>query len=259
MNENMNEKSQEQNQLTKYAEDLVKIYQAEKDKRIKLDHSRAQLRELNNHLQNMREKERAELSREVHDSIGQALTALKLDVMWILKNIENTSDEVLTKFDGMKNLIDDTIKIVQKISTKLRPGILDDLGLALALEWQLDEFEKRTEIKCSFSQNPDNISISEKLSIGLFRIVQELLTNVARHSKATELKIRLSKIDDTIELKIIDNGIGIKEENIKDPKSLGLLGINERVFAINGVAMFTGKENVGTEVRIIVQDNLRAK
>ncbi len=217
-----------------------------------LEKSKLQLRELNIHAQNIRENERTEISREIHDVICQALTALKFDLSWIQKYAEITNEEVLTKIAGMNKLIDETTSSVQRISTELRPGILDDLGLTYALDWQCNEFAKRTEIKCSLKLTPQDISISEKISVGLFRVVQESLTNVARHAKATKVEVSLSKTDNKVELKIIDNGIGINEESTKDPKSLGLLGITERVYSINGEVSFSGKKDIGTEVKVVV-------
>lgn len=217
-----------------------------------LENSKLQLRELNIHAQNIRENERTEISREIHDVIGQALTALKFDLSWIQKYAKITNEDVLSKIAGMNKLIDETTTSVQRISTELRPGILDDLGLTYALEWQCNEFERRTEIKCTLKLTPRNISINEKISVGLFRIVQESLTNVARHAKATKVKVVLSKTKKKIELNIIDNGVGINEDNTNDPKSLGLLGITERAFSINGEVIFSGKKDVGTEVKVIV-------
>ena len=152
----------------------------------------------------------------------------------------------------MKNLIDETTSAVQRISTELRPGLLDDLGLTYALQWQCKEFERRTEIKCDLILNPQDIEVEEKISVGLFRITQECLTNVARHAKASKVEVSLSKTDNYIEMKISDNGVGIKEEEAKDPKSLGLLGITERALAFNGEVSFSGKKGKGTVVKVIV-------
>jgi len=160
---------------------------------------------------------------------------------------------VLAIFDEMNKLIDDTSSSVQRISTELRPGLLENLGLTYALEWQCNEFARRTEIKCTLKLIPEKITLNEKISVGLFRIVQESLTNVARHSKATKVKVSLLKTNNKIELNIIDNGIGIKEEETNDPKSLGLLGITERAFSINGEVSFSGKKDIGTEVKVVVQ------
>lgn len=217
-----------------------------------LEKSKLQLRELNIHAQNIREKERTDISREIHDVIGQALTALKFDLSWIQKHAKISNEKVLSKIVEMNKLIDETTSSVQRISTELRPGILDDLGLTYALEWQCSEFERRSEIKCRLKLSPKDISINEKISVGLFRIVQESLTNVARHAKATKVKVVLLKGKNRVELKIIDNGIGINEENTKDPKSLGLLGITERAFSINADVSFLGKKDIGTEVKVVV-------
>ncbi len=219
----------------------------------RLETSKLQLRELNNHSQNIRENERAEISREIHDVIGQALTALKFDLSWVKNKLSPTNNEISSKFENMNKLIDDTTSSVQRISTELRPGLLDDLGLTYALEWQCDEFANRMGVKCKLKLIPKDISLNEKISVGLFRIVQEALTNVARHAKATEVKVVLSKNYDNIELKIVDNGIGINEKESNNPKSLGLLGITERVFALGGKVSFIGKKDIGTEVKVVIQ------
>jgi len=220
--------------------------------RSELEKSKLQLRELNLHAQNIREQERTDISREIHDSLGQALTALKMDLAWIQKKSQINDTELLSKFDEMKDLLDETTSSVQKISTDLRPGLLDDLGLTYALDWQCREFEKRTEIKSTLKLKPKNIELSEKISVALFRIVQESLTNVMRHAKATEVVISLAKKKNIVELKITDNGIGINEDNTEDPRSLGLLGITERAYAINSEVSFLGKKEGGTEVKVIV-------
>jgi len=220
-----------------------------------LERSKLQLRELNTYVQQVREKEKAEISREIHDVLGQALTALKFDLLWIKKSIPDFNEELDTKFEQMKELIDDTTVSVQRISTELRPGLLDDLGLTYALEWQTGKFEERTDIKCTLNFEPEEIILDEKYSVELFRIAQESLTNVARHSEATEVSISLKFNNNQIELIVADNGKGIDEEMVKDPKSLGLLGISERVYNIGGSVVFSGKKNIGTEVKVLVDLN----
>lgn len=216
-----------------------------------LSESRQQFRELNKHVQNIRENERIEISREIHDTLGQALTALKMDLIWIQKKTNIIDEEILLKFDEMKELINETTSSVQRISMELRPGLLDDLGLTYALEWQCREFEKRTDIKTVLKITPNDIILNEHISVALFRITQESLTNIVRHAKATEVNIYLIKNSNSVELMISDNGVGINEEKTKDPKSLGLLGITERVFSINGEVKFVKGEKSGTEVIVV--------
>lgn len=236
-------------------EEIVEREQIQKE----LEHSQLQLRELNRYAQDIREKEKTKISREIHDVVGQALTALKFDLHWIKKNISDPSKELETKFEQMTHLIDDTTTSVQRISTELRPGLLDDLGLYYALEWQAKQFEERTGIKTRLNCEPEDFTLNEKISVQFFRIVQETLTNVARHSKASEAIISVKISNSQVELIVSDNGIGIGEENINDPKSLGLLGIHERVHSIGGTLEFSGKRNNGTIVKVQVKINEKVK
>ncbi|HUU28523.1 MAG TPA: histidine kinase [archaeon] len=214
--------------------------------------SREQLRELAAHLQLIREEERSQIAREIHDELGQALTALHLDLLSLKKKLPKNQDAVFKRIDSMLNLIDSSNKSVHRISTNLRPGLLDDLGLTAAIEWQLEEFQIRTGIKCEINLDSEVNVSDENLSITVFRIFQEALTNVVRHAKATRVSVELKKENGKLVLKVKDNGIGIKDSQISDSRSFGLIGIRERLFPWEGELEITGIPNRETSLTVII-------
>ncbi|HSB45285.1 MAG TPA: PAS domain-containing sensor histidine kinase, partial [Nitrospira sp.] len=217
----------------------------------KLLKSRERLRNLSGRLQSMLEEERMRISREIHDELGQALTALKLDLSLIRRRLTSDGlDEPSAKVHEIERSVNGIIRTVRKISTELRPGILDELGVAAAIEWMVKDFQKRTGITCKVSlQEMEKISDPVR-STAIFRITQEALTNVMRHAAASKVKVNLEKKDNTLVLEVIDNGIGIMEERIFDSKSFGLIGIRERVLLLGGEAVISGKQGEGTMVRV---------
>lgn len=218
----------------------------------RLRDSREQLRNLSAHLQSAIEKERMNIAREIHDELGQALTALKMDLFWLENRFPKDQKLLLEKTKSMSRLVDETIKSVQRISTELRPGLLDDLGLAAAIEWQAEEFQKRTGIKCEVTLDPEDIILGQDISITIFRIFQETLTNVARHANATMVKVSLNEKAEKIVLEVRDNGKGITEKQISNPKSFGLIGIRERVHIIGGEFKIIGIQDEGTTVTVSI-------
>lgn len=232
--------------------DHLSAEQAGKQLEDELKNSRDQLRNLSAHLQSIREEERANIAREIHDELGQALTALKMDLNWLNKKIPPEQEILLQKVDSMSRLIDLTIQNIRRLSTELRPGLLDDLGLTAAIEWYCEEFQKRTGIQCHLRLGRENISLDQELAIAVFRIFQETLTNVARHSQATDVEAILTIQDHLLEMEIRDNGVGIPEEKINDPKSFGLIGVRERVYPWGGNVEFKGFANIGTLVSIVI-------
>jgi PAS domain S-box-containing protein len=215
--------------------------------------SKKQLEELHFHLNDILENERAMISREIHDQIGQSLTALKLDLNWMHKYL-GIYPEAVAKLDGMIALATSIIKDVQRISSNLRPGIIDDLGLAAAIEWYSEEFENRTGIKCKLKLD-DSFDGDPQKDLILFRVLQESLTNVIRHANASVVTIELNQTQKGMTLIIRDNGIGIKREEVESTKSLGLLGMRERVRQFGGKIVFSSKEGSGTKITIFIPDN----
>ena len=214
-----------------------------------LKQSREQLRNLSAHLQTVREEERANIAREIHDELGQILTALKMDLSWILKKYSDHKS-IFEKTESMSGIVDATIKSVKRICTELRPQVLDDLGLTAAIEWQAEEFKKRSGIACEVDFNPEEIVLDKERSIAIFRIFQETLTNIARHANATAINVRMEKKDSGLLLVVRDNGKGVTEKQILDPNSFGLIGMRERVIFLGGDFQIGGSPNNGTTVTV---------
>lgn len=212
--------------------------------------SKKQLEQFNLHLVQAIEDERARISREIHDELGQSLTALKMDLGWVNDNVEDSS-EIKNKIVDMIDIASYTIKKVQRISSDLRPGMLDELGLIPAMDWYIQEFENRSGIKCLFKPESTK-SIDENKNLTLYRILQESLTNVYRHANAKNVIINLYQIEDSIILDTIDDGIGMEKEKIFSNTSLGLIGIRERAKLFNGnVEIFSDQQN-GTRLKVSI-------
>jgi signal transduction histidine kinase len=200
----------------------------------------------------VREEERTRISREIHDELGQSLTALKMDLSWLVKRLGKEQKPLLEKAGLMSKLIDMNIQTVKRISTELRPGLLDDLGIAAALEWQAEEFKERTGIQCAVSVDPEDIALDRNRSTTIFRVFQETLTNVVRHADATKVKISLKQNNGDLILQVRDNGKGITEKQISSPKSIGLIGMRERVTFLGGKLKITGDRKKGTTVTVSI-------
>ena len=213
--------------------------------------SRERLRNLSGRLQSLIEEERTRISREIHDELGQALTAIKLELSLIRRSLVSDGlDEQVAKVQEIERGVIRIIRTVRKISTELRPGILDELGVAAAIEWMAKDFQNRTGIGCKVAiqgvdKIPDNVRAT-----AIFRIVQEALTNVMRHAAASQVNVSLKKKDHTLIVEVRDNGIGIIEGRMIDSKSFGLIGIRERVQLLGGEAVIRGKPGEGTMVRV---------
>jgi PAS domain S-box-containing protein len=214
--------------------------------------SREQLRELSRFLESVREDERTRLAREMHDELGQTLTALKIDLSWLARRLLQERQPLLEKTASMGELIDEAIQTVKRIATELRPGVLDDLGLADAIEWQTQELGKRTDITFRFNAYPEQVIVDRDRSTAIFRICQEALTNVVRHADATRVSVSLKKGSSRISLRIRDNGKGVEESQTLDPGALGLLGMRERARDWGGEVAITGAPGKGTLVVVSI-------
>jgi signal transduction histidine kinase len=215
-----------------------------------------QLRDLSAYLQNVREDERIHIAREMHDELGQVLTGFKMDVSWLRKKLADSKDPlVMEKLDYMLKVIDESVKFVRKLASELRPSILDDLGLIPALEWHSQEFEKRYNIKTAFHSDTQDLHVSSLVATGLFRMYQESLTNVARHSNATHLDVMLRVVNDELSLSITDNGKGFDTSNA-NKKTLGLLGMKERAAMIGGHLDIRSEAGKGTTIHITVKHSV---
>ena len=211
-----------------------------------------QLRDLSSHLQHVREEERMQISRDIHDELGQQLTGLKMDVHWLGNKIATEDEKIKKKVSDIIGLIDETVRSVRKISANLRPSMLDDLGLIAALEWHSEEVTKRTGIDVSFISTIQSIDIPVAMATEIFRIYQEALTNAVRHSKAHKITGRLQYEDDNLLLQISDDGIGMDPSVIDSKKTLGLIGIKERTFSLGGKYELKSEPGKGTGINITI-------
>jgi len=228
--------------------DITERKQAEEE----LKKSREKLRNLSAYLQKVRERERKAIAREIHDELGQALTAMKIDLALLGENIPEKQKKLISQIESISELIDVTLERVKQISRDLRPDMLDDLGLIPAIEWQVSEYKSRTRIACELSLPPEEPDLDKDLSLSIFRVFQESMTNVARHAKATKVKISLKKLEGVLELVVKDNGAGITEKDVASSTSLGLIGMQERVNFWGGALEITGARGKGTTIKVTV-------
>lgn len=222
-----------------------------------IEAARLRMRALVAHLHSLGEKERAEIAREMHDVLGQGLTGLKLDISWLHKKLPNAGDErvraeMAARVGEMASLLDRVIVAVKNLSTELRPGVLDKFGLPAAVEWQCQEFARRTGLACTFQLPEGQPSPSSELSTALFRILQEALTNVARHSGAKSVRVELNVSGGAAALVVRDDGRGVTDEELSAPVSLGLLGMRERAEALGGSLLVERGATGGTVVKAVV-------
>jgi PAS domain S-box-containing protein len=237
-------------ELLGIVEDFKDISERKKSEQA-LMQSHGRLRDLASHLQVVREEERALIAREIHDELGQALTALKMDVHWIHQRLPGAQQPLIDKTNVMSKLIDRTVQSVRRIYAELRPGLLDDFGLSAAIEWEAEEFSKRTDIECEIISDPKDMVLPQGLSTAIFRILQETLTNITRHANATKVQINLTKNAGTLEMRVSDNGKGIEDQEILEPKSFGIIGMRERVHYLGGNFSISGSSS-GTTVEVTI-------
>lgn len=206
-----------------------------------------QLRRLSKSIMNSQEKERRAIARELHDELGQMLTALRMDAVWIRGHLKKNDPKAADRALTMCNLIDKSIDDVQGMALRLRPRLLDDLGLIPALDWYIGDFERRTGVVCSF-ENADVPHLNDLQTTAVFRIVQESLTNVARHALATHVKISLQGQDGMLALTVEDDGGGFDTRRISDPDCLGIAGMRERVALVGGTIKIEALPGQGTRL-----------
>ncbi len=230
------------------AEDITESLRMQKE----IERSREELQSLYQNLEKMRETERTELAREIHDDLGQSLTAIKIDLGSLKNELPDNVVKPKERIDEIRSLVDTTINTVRKISTELRPGILDELGLSAAIEWQFDEFLKRNKIKGTLKVSPEEINLNDPISTAIFRVFQESLTNIARHSSAKKVLVNLKLKENQLNLTIRDDGVGIETEKLKSIKSLGLIGMRERINLIGGNIKILPNRPHGTRISVTI-------
>lgn len=214
--------------------------------------SRSQLRKLTSHLQVAREEERRHIAREIHDELGQKLSALHLDLSWMRTQIPKNESRLQPKISAVIELVNNISGTVDKISTSLRPAILDDLGLNAALEWQVGVFKELSGLSCTLDMPSGDLEPAQGAAIVIFRVLQESLTNIMRHARASQVAIMLTEANDWITLSIRDDGIGITNRQRTGSDSFGLVGMHERIQALGGRFEITGSPGVGTKVTAVI-------
>lgn len=244
-------------QLTDYLGDSVFLaiimdITNRKNDEIELIKANHELRVLSSHLVNIREDERKHISREIHDELGQQLTAIKMDLSWLAKKLLMENKDHTVILSEMVYLIDNSIKTVRKIASDLRPPILDDLGLMEAIKWQVSEFIKHNGIAVNFTSNIKDIQLPSHVSITVFRILQEALTNITRHASASIVNCELKNPDGHLILKIEDNGVGMDLHKKDKTRTLGLLGMKERINMVNGKFEIISTPGEGTAIVITI-------
>ena len=218
--------------------------------------SREELRALAARLQQVREEERTVIAREIHDELGQALTGLRLDMAWMTRGLA-ADNELTGPCASIIARIDGTLNSVRRLATQLRPSVLDHLGLSAAVEWQVQEFGARTGIEieldlCDDCLTPPNDMLPNDLGSSVFRVLQESLTNVARHARATRVAVTLDRTNTEIMLDVSDDGVGVPPGRLDGMASLGLVGMRERALACGGALSISGRPGGGTTVQLVV-------
>jgi PAS domain S-box-containing protein len=224
-----------------------------------LQYSLDELRALAARLQSVREEERTRVAREVHDELGQALTAIKFESASLIRDLPVDAKNLADRVASIMKLADETIQAVRRISTELRPGVLDDLGLMAAIEWAGAEFQNRTGTSCRLDLPENDIVIDQERATALFRILQEALTNVARHSNATRVNIRLAEEERSLVLEVHDNGKGIGKDELSSGRSLGILGMRERALVLGGGIVISGAPDEGTTIEVRIPETSHRK
>ena len=215
---------------------------------LQLERSREELRSLSRHLQTVREEEKARIAREVHDELGATLTGLRIDLDWLIDHQSTAPQGAISKYSGMLKLVESAVAATRKIVTDLRPSILDDLGLASAMRWQVGEYRKHSDLQFDLQTPDPDLIIDRERALVLFRIFQETITNVTRYARATRVDIDLTQRDAAYVMQIRDNGIGISGKDMLKATSHGIRGMRERAEQFGGTLIISGESGKGTTV-----------
>jgi signal transduction histidine kinase len=222
-----------------------------------LKSSQFELKEFASHLQNVREEEKIQLAREIHDELGQILIAIKIDLGMMKQNVIKSikkadAENILINFENLFGLVDNTLNTTRKIMTDLRPEVLHLIGFVEAVKLYINNFKERYQISCLFENNTSALKLNSQQSVALYRILQESLTNIAKHSKATNVRIQLRFETGQLVMEVNDNGIGFKISPRNKPNSYGLLGMKERVYLLDGTLSISSQPGEGTTIKVMV-------
>jgi signal transduction histidine kinase len=236
-------------------ERLVKELKTLRQHTAELEELKAEYQRRTRVLLQVEEEERRSIAREIHDDLSQPLTALKINLSWLGRRIPKGEGPLLEKVEQILELIDSITRAVKRISVELRPGVLDDLGLTAAIEWQVGYFRERTGTECELDVEPADVTLDGQIATAIFRILQKILTNIAEQASATRVRISLKRRAGKLHLKVIDNGEGITEEQILDHQSSGLIEIGERAHLLGGEVKISGNPDRGTTVTVNIPLN----
>jgi signal transduction histidine kinase len=219
-----------------------------------LRESRQRLSELTAHQEDLKEAERAEIAREIHDEVGGLLTGLKADVAWMKKQFGQSDPRARDKLRDMESMLDEVVLVSKRIAKSLRPAILDQ-GLNAALEWQAQEFEKHAGIPCRFKTNDEELALEPSQATGVFRVFQEALTNVAKHAGAKQVDVQMFATEKLVTLEVRDDGVGVRKQDLTKPESFGVRGMQERVLHLGGWIDVSGAPGKGTTLMLSIPRN----
>lgn len=217
-----------------------------------LRRSQQELRELASRMDSVREQEKSRIARELHDELAQALTALKMDTSWVAERLSAGQGALAAKLTAMQAMLDGTVAATRRISADLRPLLLDDLGLVPAAEWLVQNFSERTGVRCELAVGAPELELEPSLASAVFRILQESLTNVARHAQASLVEVILDRSAGQVTLTVRDNGRGFSPESPRKPNSYGLMGVRERAYLLGGEVRIASEPGRGTTVEVHV-------
>ena len=229
---------------------LLRSLRKQKMAELEIKNKTEQLRQLAARLQNIREEERTLVAREVHEELGQQLILLKMDISWLKDKLGKTDEKARIRTDEINTILDNTVSTVRRIASSLRPSILDDIGLDVAIEWQLSEFEKRYGVVTAFKEMENILPLPDAVKTGLFRIFQESLTNVAKYASAKKVTVLLQQVNNEVQLIIQDDGVGFDTAVIEDKKSLVFLDMKERSIMLGGICEINSSAGKGTVVTV---------
>ena len=215
-----------------------------------LHRSKEELRELASAANSVREQEKSRIARELHDELAQALTALKMDVSWVRERLSGEQGAITEKLNAMQHMLDSTVAATRRISADLRPLMLDDLGLVPAAEWLVQNFRQRTGIACEFALGVPELELRDPHATAVFRILQESLTNIARHAHASLVEVTIDVEDSIVVLMVRDNGHGFEPDSSRKPNSYGLMGLRERAYLLGGDVRIDSGEGRGTTIEV---------
>ena len=226
--------------------DITERVRAEDDMR----RSKEELRELGAAAHQAQEQEKSRIARELHDELGQALTALQMDIAWCKQRVPQDQDGFAGKLDKMEAMLDKTVAATRRIATDLRPLMLDDLGLVPAVEWLVESFTQRTGVACELAVSREALDLPAAHATAVFRTIQESLTNVAKHARASRVEVAVEQADGHLSVSVRDDGVGFSSEEARKPNSFGLLGLRERASLLGGEATISSSQGCGTYVEL---------